>query len=157
MDTQETTITQEIDELVAATSDNVLDLEADAEGRWFLIKNAKLGPPFNGSETDIMVKFDDDSPDPMILVPDDLEIEGNANICPRLLENCTYVKGWRCLCPHMFQDVSGELLQFILCLMAIMGNPSLCGAMGCEGKPDLDQDILPDHDIVPDSEVQPEE
>ena len=157
METQETTITQQINELVAAISDNVLDLEADAEGRWFLIRHAAVGPPFKGSETDVMVKFYNDRSDPMILVPDDLEIEENANVCPRFMEDCTYVKEWRCLCPHMFQDVSGELLQFILCLMAIMGNPSLCGAMGCEGKSDSDQGALSDHNLVTANSAQAEE
>jgi len=104
------------------------------EGRWFLLKNIKAGKPFDKSKTRVMVKFLEASNDPIMLVPENLGIRQRDHICPHFIERTTYIKGWKSLCPHMFQDIGDEMLQFIACLTGFMAKPSLCGLMGCEGK-----------------------
>ncbi|MFC1792445.1 hypothetical protein ACFL3Q_02530 [Planctomycetota bacterium] len=81
-----------------------------------------------------MVKFIEDSKDPIMLVPENLKINPDNGICANFLEKTPYLKGWTSLCPHMFQDIGDEMLEFVACLTGFMANPSLCGLMGCEGR-----------------------
>ncbi|MFC1782746.1 ThiF family adenylyltransferase [Planctomycetota bacterium] len=141
MEAQELTTNQQIKELLDMTRDKGLDTEGDPDGLWFAIKNIKLGPPLNEPEADVMVKFTTHTNNPIILLPDKITLNQEPNVCPNFLEKSTYIKGWRCLCPHMFQDVGNEMFEFVLCLIGMLAKPDLCGLMGCEGKEVVDESV----------------
>ena len=135
MEQKEMTIRQVIEELLVKALENNVAIEGDPDGSWFVLKQVKLGQAFDQPEADIMVRFADHNNDPIILLPDSVMLTQEAhNVCPRFLEECSYIKGWRRLCPHMFQDVKDDILEFILCLTGFVSTPCLCGLMGCDGK-----------------------
>lgn len=111
-----------------------LKIEGCAERQWFALNGVELARVFNTSACDIMVKFFGQSDDPIILVPDTVQISADPRVCPKFIETVPCLKGWRALCPHMFHGVADELLQFIACLRGFLADPSLCGCMGCPGK-----------------------
>lgn len=127
-------IRKAIEDLLQMGQQQGLNIEGDPDGQWFLIGNVKAGKPLNKTRTTAMVKFLGDSRDPIILVPENLEIGGDSSVCPGFLAKHTFVKGWKPLCPHMFQDVVDQLLEFVVCITGFIANPTLCGLMGCEGR-----------------------
>jgi hypothetical protein len=81
-----------------------------------------------------MVKFFGDSGDPVVFVPARVQIDEGSQVCPNFIAPKPCLKGWKTLCPHMFQDVGEELLPFVTCLCGFLANPSLCGCIGCPGR-----------------------
>jgi molybdopterin/thiamine biosynthesis adenylyltransferase len=136
METQATNVSNAITNLLAHAEQVGLAMEGDAASRWFLIRDAKLGRPFNRPAGHVMVKFFGQTGDPAILLPEGIQINGDSPVCPKFLAATPCLKGWKALCPHMFHDVGEELLLFITCLCGFLANPSLCGCMGCPGKDD---------------------
>ena len=134
MNEQKVSISQCLEVFLNQARENGLDIEGDSNGRWFLINNVKTGESFDTCNTKIMIRFSENSNDPIILVPENLSVKKHSNICPYFIEKTTYISGWKPLCPYMFQDIDDEMLEFIACLMGFMAKPSLCGLMGCEGK-----------------------
>lgn|GEM_PF-1915171 len=134
METQSTDRKQLITDLLTAAQQQGIDAEGNPDGQWFLIRNVKLGKPFTKPNTGVMVKFIDGSKDPIILVPESLEIATDSQTCQNFLGKSACIKGWKSLCPHIFQDVGDEFLVFVSCLTGFMVSPSLCGLMGCEGR-----------------------
>jgi molybdopterin/thiamine biosynthesis adenylyltransferase len=126
--------TQLLDELLSAALTTSVHIESDPRGKWFLLKSIRIGSAFNKPKSDVMVKFEDKSNDPIILVPDNINIRTNGDVCKYLLDENTFIKGWRKICPHIICDVGDELYLFINCLSGLLANPSYCGFMGCEGK-----------------------
>lgn len=123
-----------ITELLSHAEQEGLPIEGHAENRWLLLRHARLGSGFNRPVSNVMIKFFGNGGDPIIFVPDKLQIDEAAHVCPNFLASTPCLKGWKALCPHMFQDVGEELLQFIACLCGFLANPALCGGMGCPGK-----------------------
>jgi molybdopterin/thiamine biosynthesis adenylyltransferase len=134
MATQNSNIRQSIQNLLTTAQQQGLDIEGNADGQWFLIRGVKTGRPFNKPKTDVMVKFVDESRDPIIFVPENLDIVTDNQVCQNFLDKTLYIKGWKTLCLHIFQDVIDDMLAFVSCLTGFMANPSLCGLMGCEGR-----------------------
>lgn len=121
-------------DLLSHAKQKGLPIEGDAESRWFLLRQARLGSVFNRPVSHVMIKFFANSGDPIILVPDKVQIHNDSQVCPNFLAPTPCLKGWKALCPHMFQDVGEELLQFIACLCGFLANPDLCGCLGCPGR-----------------------
>jgi len=134
MQTQSKDIKQSIAELLSKAKQIGLAIEGNAEGMWFVIKNLKLGKPFSRPKTKLMIKFIADSNDPVMLVPENLNVRPDPQVCPNLVGTTPCFEGWKPLCPHMFQDVADDLLTFISCLTGFLANPPFCGLMGCEGR-----------------------
>ncbi len=134
METESTNKKQLIGSLLTAAQQQGFEIEGNADAQWFLIKNVTLSAQFNKPKTNIMVKFNNESKDPIILVPENLSNNTENGICGNFLEKEPYIKGWNALCPHMFQSIGDEMLEFIACLTGLIANPSLCGLMGCEGR-----------------------
>ena len=95
-----------------------------------------------------MVKFVDNSTDPIILVPEELTLDEETNVCPNFLEQAPYIREWRRLCPYMVRDVSDEMFEFVLCLIGFLGKPSLCGLLGCDCPDITNQDSTQKMEIV---------
>lgn len=125
---------QPITDLLAHAKQRKLSIEGRADSRWFVVEDVELGQGFNRPTAQIMVKFFGDSVDPVIFVPEKIQLDSNSVICPNFLAAAPCLKGWKVLCPHMFQDVGDELLQFIACLCGFLAKPELCGCMGCPGR-----------------------
>jgi len=134
MESEITNKRHSIENLLTTAQQHGFEIEGNSDAQWFLIKDVTLGNCFNEPTTNIMVKFHDDSNDPIILLPENLSINTENGICGNFLEKTPYIKDWKSLCPHMFQDIGDELFEFITCLTGFLANPSLCGLMGCEGK-----------------------
>ena len=92
-----------------------------------------------------MIKFFENSHDPMVFLPENLLLTDDFSGCPHFLSSNTYLKGWRQLCPHIFQDVQDEVFEFSLCLMGMLANPIACGLNGCAIKQEKDKTIS--HDV----------
>jgi molybdopterin/thiamine biosynthesis adenylyltransferase len=134
MQTQNKDTKQSIAELLSRAQQNGLGIEGSAEGQWLVINNLKLGKQFNKPIANVMIKFLADSKDPVILVPENLNVSPDSQICPNFVGTIPCFKGWKPLCPHMFQEVADEILEFVACLTGFLANPALCGLMGCEGR-----------------------
>jgi molybdopterin/thiamine biosynthesis adenylyltransferase len=139
----ETDIQSAITELLSHAQQEGLPMEGHAENRWLLLRQARLGNGFNRPATNVMIKFFGNSGDPIIFVPDKIQLDNAAQVCRNFLAPTPCLKGWKALCPHMFQDVGDELLQFIACLCGFLANPALCGCMGCPGKGIVSQENEP--------------
>lgn len=139
----ETDIQSAITELLSHAKQEGLPMEGHAENRWLLLRQAKLGSGFNRPAANVMIKFFGNSGDPIIFVPDKIQVDHAVRVCPNFLASTPCLKGWKSLCPHMFQDVGDELLQFIACLCGFLANPALCGCMGCPGKAPASQEDKP--------------
>jgi molybdopterin/thiamine biosynthesis adenylyltransferase len=126
--------TETLNRLLKAAQSTSVNIESDPRGKWFLLKGVRIGSAFNKSKSDVMVKFEDNSNDPIILLPDNITIRSNGDVCKYLLDEYTFIKGWRKICPHIICDVGDELYLFINCLSGLLANPSYCGFMDCEGK-----------------------
>lgn len=151
-----------INNLLSRCRQEGIPIEGHAENRWFVIRQAKLGGDFNQPNADIMIKFPSNGSDPVIFVPDEVQLEHAARVCPGFVAPTPCLKGWKALCPHIFQEVGSDLLPFIACLCGFLANPILCGCMGCPGKDIASQESrtsetsevqMTDHD--PEEDVEP--
>ncbi len=125
---------QSIEKLLKAPHGDCFGIVGKPEAGWLMISRLKLGDEFNKSVCPIIIQFPDDGNDPVILVPEGLEIRPDDKVCPHFIGHDEPAEGWKPLCPHMFQDVGDEMLEFIASLAGLMANPSICGLMGCEGR-----------------------
>lgn len=139
MENEMKSVQEAIDDLLCQAEKKGMPIEGDPESQWFLVQRVTLGSGFNRPASSVMVKFFYDSLDPIVLVPARVEIEQNTQICPHFMAARPCLKGWKALCPHMFQDVGADLLPFIACLCGFLANPSLCGCMGCPAR-EVDHD-----------------
>jgi molybdopterin/thiamine biosynthesis adenylyltransferase len=134
MNNETRNIQSAITELLSHAAQERLPVEGHAENRWLLLRRVKLGSGFNRPAANVMIKFFGNDGDPIVFVPDKIQIKEAAPVCPNFIVPTPCLKGWKALCPHMFQDVGDELLPFIACLCGFLANPALCGCMGCAGK-----------------------
>ena len=134
MNSKTTNAREAIAQLLSHAKHNGLAVDGSAEGRWFLIKQVRLGRPLNRPVAPVMVKFFGENADPVVFLPDRIQIAEDSTACPNFLASTPCLKGWKALCPHMFQDVGDQLLEFIACLCGFLANPRLCGCMGCPGR-----------------------
>lgn len=140
MEQAQTSIRQSIENILKAPHGNCFGIVGNQDVGWFMISQLKLGDVFNQSVCPVMVKFADGSRDPVILVPQLLEMRPDSKVCPNFLRHDESEGAWKPLCPHMFQDVGDEMLEFVACIAGFMANPSICGLMGCEGRDTLQED-----------------
>ena len=134
MEQEKTSIKQSIENLLKAPYGDCFGIVGNQDIEWFLISQLKLGDVFNMPASPVMVSFGDGSRDPIIRVPQVLEMKPDSKVCPNFLRYDKSGGSWNPLCSHMFQGVGDEMLEFIACLAGFLANPSMCGLMGCEGK-----------------------
>jgi len=141
MQKEQTNTRQSIENLLKAPHGDCFGIVGNQDAGWFLISQLKLGDVFifNKPMSCVMVKFVDGSRDPTILVPQLLEMKPDSKVCPNFLGHDESGEAWKPLCPHMFQDVGDEMLEFVTCLAGLMANPSICGLMGCEGRDNVQE------------------
>lgn len=137
MQTQHNKIGEAITELLSQAAQKNLSIEGSPENGWFVLERIRLGRPFNRAFSSVMIKFVGENHDPMVLLPDTVRTADNSGVCPNFIAATPCLKGWKALCPHMFQDVGEELLLFITCLCGFLANPDLCGCLGCPGRDTL--------------------
>ena len=131
MKTETVTIEQSIRAFLAKAEENGLEVEGNAEGRWFMLKNLKTASPFSNRLSKLLVKFPEGTNNPVILVPD-IAIRINFfSTCSHFATQNKWIKGWQLLCPHIFDDVGTDLFEFVVALTGMIANPSMCGLMGC--------------------------
>jgi molybdopterin/thiamine biosynthesis adenylyltransferase len=141
MEPQNVPIQQLVAEILESGRNRNIPMEGDPQGSWLLLRDVQLGSRFSQPATDVLIKFPENSRDPIILVPADLTINPDSKVCERFLEPNTYTKGWRQICPHMIHDVGNEILEFLLFLTGFLANPALCGLASCEAR-DQVKDIV---------------
>ena len=118
-------IKQAIKELLVHAKERNFDIKGDAEGLWFIVEKVRLDPRFNVPETPVMIKFENASNNPAVLIPQDISIKPDAGISDSFIESSTYIEGWQSIFPGLFLDVNGELIELIFSVAGILGNLSL--------------------------------
>lgn len=120
-----------ITKLLDAVKDKTFAIEGDPDGLWFIIKAVALRRGCTKLNTDILVKFFSYD-DFVILIPDKLELNSGWSTCGHFLQKCTFIQGWRALCPHMIANVEDDLLELVQRLAGLLGNPWFCGLLNCD-------------------------
>ena len=72
-----------------------------------------------------MIKFKDDSNNPIILIPEDVSIKPSAAISDSFFDLESPQEGWRCIFPNLFLDVDGEIIELLFSVAGTLGNLSL--------------------------------
>ena len=64
-----------------------------------------------------------------------------GDVCKQFLADNTFIKGWKCLCPNMFQDIEDEVFEFfavsekpVIIKKAVPDYPDLARKAQIEGK-----------------------
>jgi len=107
-------------------------IEGNPRELWFIMHNINVGHRFNKSKTSIMVRFGNNYNWPAILVPNDLKIRKDDNICIIILKGATSVKGWKFLCTIMFHYIKEDFFTFIPTLGEYLANPRICFPLWCD-------------------------
>ncbi len=137
-------IKQSIQDLLTNANNRNVRIRGVAEELCFVVENVKIDTRFTVPESDVMIKFEGNSNDPMILIPHDVSIRPDARITDSFIESTSNVEGWKSVFPGLFLDVNGELIELIFSVTGLLGNLSLYNLVSLES---ID---LPDNEIIAD-------
>jgi hypothetical protein len=118
-------IEKAIEQFLASAQERNLNVHGNPEKLWFVIDGIKLDPCFNLQETPVMVRFQQDSNEPIVLIPEDVAIRPDAGISDTFFNSWTCIKGWRCIFPGLFLDVNEDVLELVFSVAGILANLSL--------------------------------
>lgn len=116
---------QSIEDLLKTAQKRNINIRGRSEGLWFIVEKLRLDPRFTMPETDVMIKFETTSYDPVVLIPQDVSLRPDAGISDDFIEASNYIEGWKSIFPGLFLDVNGEMLELVLSVAGILGNLSL--------------------------------
>lgn len=116
---------QSIEQFLVNAQERNLNVKGNAEEQWFVIDGIKLDPRFNVPETPVMVRFKENSNDPIILVPEEVSIRPDATISDKFIEPSGHIEGWRSVFPNLFLDVDGEIIELLFSISGVLANLSL--------------------------------
>jgi len=116
---------QSIEDLLTTAHKRNIYIRGSSEGLWFIVEKVRLDPSFTVPESDVMIKFENASHDPMVLIPQDVSLRPDAGIPDDFIEASNYIEGWKSIFPGLFLDVNGEMLELVMCVAGILGNLSL--------------------------------
>jgi len=121
-------------QMLSTTHDRGFSVTGNPDFGQILIRQAKLGQDFNRGESSVSIRFSQSTSKPDIAVLASIELRSDSKACPHFLQPAGPADTWRRLCPHIFQDVGDDILEFITCLVGLFTEPCLCGMLGCEWK-----------------------
>jgi hypothetical protein len=117
--------------LLNSATDKSIRIAGDPDGLWFMLEHVRLGRERHKLRTCVMVKFLDANK-LVILVPDNIDTHCGMDTCQRFFQKCTFIKGWRAICPYIISEVGNDLLELTQRIAGLIVNPHLCGFVGCE-------------------------
>lgn len=135
-------IKKSIQDLITNANNRKVHVRGDAEELWFVIEGVRVDSRFTVLESDIMIKFENNSNNPTILIPQNVSIRPNAKITDCFIESTSEVEGWKSIFPGLFLDVNGELIELIFSVTGLLGNLSLYNLVS------LESINLPDNEII---------
>ena len=131
-----------IEQFLVNAQERNLNVKGNAEELWFVVDGIKLDPRFNERETPVMVRFKENSNDPVILIPEEVSIKPDAAISDKFIESCD-VEGWRSVFPNLFLDVDGEIIELLFSISGVLANLSLYNLVSPESiKIQNDKEII---------------
>ncbi len=117
--------------LLNSAVDKSIGIAGDPDGLWFMLEYVTLGRERHKLRTRVMVKFLDANT-LVILIPDTIDTHCGINTCRHFFQERTFVKGWRAICPGVVTEAGNDLLELAQRIAGLIGNPYLCGLVGCE-------------------------
>lgn len=123
---------QSIEQFLVNAQERNLNVKGNAEELWFVVDGIKLDSRFNVPETPVMVRFKENSNDPIILIPEEVSIRPDAAISDKFIESSDYLAGWRSVFSNLFLDVDGEIIELIFSISGVLANLSLYNLVSTE-------------------------
>ena len=117
-------IKRTIEQFLINAKERNLNVKGNAEELWFVVDAIKLDSRFNVPETPVMIRFKEDSNDPIILIPKEVSIRPDAGISDSFIKSCD-IEGWHSVFPDLFLDVDGEIIELIFSISGVLANLSL--------------------------------
>ncbi len=121
-----------IEQFLVNSQERNLNVKGNAEELWFVVDGIKLDSRFNVPETPVMVRFKENSNDPIILIPEEVSIRPDAAISDKFIESSDYLAGWRSVFSNLFLDVDGEIIELIFSISGVLANLSLYNLVSTE-------------------------
>jgi hypothetical protein len=116
---------QSIEQFLVNAQERNLKVRGNAEELWFAIDGIKLDPRFNVPETPVMIRFEENSNDPIILIPEEVSIRPDAAISDKFIESSGHIVGWHSVFPDLFLDIDGEIIELVFSVSGVLANLSL--------------------------------
>ena len=124
-DTKMSRIRESIEEFIASAQERSLHVTGNADELWFVVDDIALDSRFSAPTTRVMIRFEEDSNDPQILIPEDVCIDPSAAISDTFIDSASCIEGWHRVFPNLFLDVDGEVVELLFSLAGVLGNLSL--------------------------------
>ncbi len=118
-------IKRTIEQFLVNAQERDLNVKGNAEELWFVINGIKLDSRFNVPETPVMIRFKENSNDPVILIPEDVSIRPDAAISDKFIDPSGHIEGWHSVFPDLFLDVDGEIIELLFSVSGLLANLSL--------------------------------
>jgi len=77
---------QSIEQFLVNAQERNLKVRGNSEELWFIVDGIKLDSRFNVPETPVMVRFKENSNDPIILIPEEVSIRPDAAIFDKFID-----------------------------------------------------------------------
>lgn len=116
---------QSIEQFLVNAQERDLNVRGNAEELWFAVDGIKLDSKFNVPKTPVMIRFKEDSNDPIILIPEEVSIRPDAAISDKFIESSDHVAGWHSVFPDLFLDIDGEIIELVFSVSGVLANLSL--------------------------------
>ena len=123
---------QSIEQFLVNAQDRNLNVKGNAEELWFVIDGIKLDSRFNVPETTVMIRFKENSNDPIILIPEEVSIRPDAAISDKFIDSSDDMEGWNSVFSGLFLDVDGEIIELLFSISGVLANLSLYNLVSIE-------------------------
>ena len=125
-------IKQSIEQFLVNAQKRNLKVRGNSEELWFAVAGIKLDSRFNVPETPVMIRFKDNSNDPIILIPKEVSIRPAAAISDKFIDPSDHIEGWRSVFSNLFLDVDGEIIELLFSISGVLANLSLYNLVSTE-------------------------
>jgi len=116
---------QSIEDFLVNAQERNLKVRGNADELWFAVDGIKLDSRFNVPETPVMIRFKENSNNPIILLPKEVSIRLDAAISDEFLGPSGEIEGWNNVFPNLFLDVDGEITELLFSISGVLANLSL--------------------------------
>ncbi len=123
---------QSIEQFLVNAQERNLKVRGNAEELWFAVDGIKLDSRFNVPETPVMIRFKENSNDPIILIPKEVSIRPDADISDKFIDSSGDMEGWHSVFSGLFLDVDGEIIELLFSISGVLANLSLYNLVSIE-------------------------
>ncbi|MCK5175131.1 MAG: hypothetical protein KAR47_17180, partial [Planctomycetes bacterium] len=116
---------QSIEQFLVNAQKRNLKVRGNTEDLWFAVDGIKLDSRFNVPETSVMIRFKENSNDPIILIPEEVSIRPDTAISDKFIESSSHIEGWHSVFSNLFLDVDGEIIELLFSISGVLANLSL--------------------------------